>query len=175
METGEIQVHVDRSKSVYTVVALLLGGVLGISLVQLGKPLYIVAGAIGVILIVASIFSVETGLFVLFFLTYTRFSDIAVHFHNAPSVAKSYIFLMGLVVLIRWIVFGERPKGWQRAVVFIGIYGLVLATSLLYATNVKLVSDSLIDLVKDVFITFIVITLLNDRKRLHGVVWAFRW
>ncbi|NCP88540.1 hypothetical protein GW829_14360, partial [bacterium] len=148
------------------------GGILGFAISQFGKPLYIVIGVIGGALFIASIFSVEIGLLVLFFLTYTRFSDIAVHYHNAPSIAKSYIFILGVVIMIRWVVFNERPQGWQRAAVIIGVYGLVLASSLLYAANTTLVSESLNDFVKDVFITFIVIVLLNNGNRLRGIIWS---
>ena len=128
MVTNSIQQRSVGLKVAFTFLALIVGGVLGFAISQLGKPLYIVVGVIGGALFIASIFSVETGLIVLFFLTYTRFSDIAVHYHDAPSIAKSYILLLGIVILIRWAVFKERPEGWQRAAVIIGIYGLVLAS-----------------------------------------------
>ena len=172
MVTNSIQQRSVGLKVAFTFLALIVGGVLGFAISQLGKPLYIVVGVIGGALFIASIFSVETGLIVLFFLTYTRFSDIAVHYHDAPSIAKSYILLLGIVILIRWAVFKERPEGWQRAAVIIGIYGLVLVSSLLYASDTTLVSESLNDIVKDVFITFIVIVLLNSGARLRGVVWS---
>jgi O-antigen ligase len=115
---------------------------------------------------------VETGLLVLFFLTYTDFSYVVINYHDGPSIAKLYIFMLGVAILIRWAVFKERPEGWQRAAVIIGIYGLVLASSLLYASDTNLVSDSLNDIAKDVFIAFIVIVLLNSGARLRGVVWS---
>jgi len=172
MVTNGIRQRSVGMKVVFTFLALIVGGVLGFAISQFGKPLYIVVGVIGGALFIASIFSVETGLLVLFFLTYTRFSDIAVHYHDAPSIAKSYIFVLGVVILIRWAVFKERPEGWQRAAVIIGIYGLVLVSSLLYASDTTLVSESLNDIVKDVFIAFIVIVLLNSGARLRGVVWS---
>ena len=172
MTTNVIQQRSVRAKVAFTFLALIGGGILGFAISQFGKPLYIVIGVIGGALFIASIFSVEIGLLVLFFLTYTRFSDIAVHYHNAPSIAKSYIFILGVVIMIRWVVFNERPQGWQRAAVIIGVYGLVLASSLLYAANTTLVSESLNDFVKDVFITFIVIVLLNNGNRLRGIIWS---
>ena len=172
MVTNGIRQRSVGLKVVFTFLALIVGGVLGFAISQFGKPLYIAVGVIGGALIIASIFSVETGLLVLFFLTYTRFSDIVVHYYEAPSIAKSYIFLLGVVILIRWAVFRERPEGWQRAAVIIGLYGLVLASSLLYASDTTLVSDSLNDIAKDVFIAFIVIVLLNSGARMRGVVWS---
>lgn len=172
MVTNGIRQRSVGLKVAFTFLALIVGGVLGFAISQFGKPLYIVVGVIGGALFIASIFSVEIGLLVLFFMTYTRFSDILVHYHDAPSIAKSYIFIIGVVILIRWAAFKERPEGWQRAAVIIGIYGLVLASSLLYASDTTLVSESLNDIVKDVFIAFIVIVLLNSGARLRGVVWS---
>jgi O-antigen ligase len=172
MVTKSIQQRSIKLKVTFALLALIVGGLLGFAIGQFGKPLYIVLGVIGGVLFIVSIFSIETGLFVLVFLTYTRFSDIAVHYHNAPSIAKLYIFVLGVLILIRWIVFKEHPVGWQRAAVIIGIYGLVLASSLLYASDTTLVSQKLNDIAKDVFITFIVIVLLKNSARLRAVVWS---
>jgi O-antigen ligase len=172
MVTNAIRQRSIGLKVAFTFLAIIMGGILGFAISHFDNPLYIVVGVIGGALFFASIFSVETGLLVLFFLSYTRFSDIAVHYHNAPSIAKSYIFILGVVILIRWAVFRERPQGWQRAAVIIGIYGLVLASSLLYASDTARVSESLNDTAKDVFIAFIVIVLLNSGARLRGVVWS---
>jgi len=172
MVTNAIRQRSVGLKVTFTFLALIVGGVLGFAISQFGKPLYIVIGVIGGALFIASIFSVEIGLIVLFFLTYTRFSDITVHYHDVPSVAKLYVFILGVVILIRWAAFKERPEGWQRAAVIIGIYGLVLVSSLLYASDTTLVSESLNDITKDVFIAFIVIVLLNSGARLRGVGWS---
>jgi len=172
MVTNSIRQRSVGLKVAFTFLALIVGGVLGFAISQFGKPLYIVVGVIGGVLFIASIFSVETGLLVLFFLTYTSFSYVVIDYHDGPSIAKSYIFMLGVVILIRWASFKERPEGWQRAAVIIGIYGLVLASSLLYASDTTLVSESLNAIAKDVFIAFIVIVLLNSGARLRGVVWS---
>jgi hypothetical protein len=52
----------------------------------------------------AAVASVEFGLLLLVFITYTRFSDIAVREYNAPSVAKSFIVIIaGCHIPIRWV------------------------------------------------------------------------
>ena len=172
MVTNGIQQKSMRNSFTFIGLALILGGILGFATNQIGNPLYIFIGVAGLVLFIASIFSVETGLLILFFLTFTRFSDIAVHYHNAPSLAKSYIFILGVVILIRWVVFKEYPTGWQRASIFIGIYGLVLVSSMFYASDTTLVSESLSDFVKDAFIAIIIIILLNNVTRLNLVVWS---
>lgn len=172
MVTNEIQPKPVKYSTTFTVLALIIGGVLGLATNLIGKPVYIFIGVIGIVFFIVSIFSVETGLLVLFFLTFTRFSDIAIYYHNAPSLAKSYIFVLGIVILVRWVVFRERPEGWQRAFVLIGIYGLVLASSLFYAADTKMVSDSLSDFVKNAFIAIIVIVLLKNGARLKLVIWS---
>ena len=74
------------------------------------------------------------------FITYTRFSDIVVHNYDAPSVAKSFIVLLILAILIRWASFNERPSGLQVPAILLVIYGLVGFASLLYATDESVVS-----------------------------------
>jgi len=172
MVTNESQQKPIKYSTTFTVLALVIGGVLGFVTNQIGNPLYIFIGVAGLVLFIASIFSVETGLLILFFLTFTRFSDIAVHYHNAPSLAKAYIFILGIVILIRWVVFKEQPTGWQRAAVLIGIYGLVLVSSMFYASDTTLVSESLSVFVKDAFIAIIIIILLNNVTRLNRVIWS---
>ena len=85
--------------------AVIAGGVLGLLTNQVSSPIYIWAGVIGVLAFAVTVASVEWGLVVLVFITYTRLSDIAVHFHNAPSIAKSFIVLLVIAIFIRWAIF----------------------------------------------------------------------
>ncbi len=72
-------------------IAVLLGIVAGILIISVNNPLFILVGLASLIGFVATVASVEFGLLLLVFITYTRFSDIAVHIYNAPSIAKSLL------------------------------------------------------------------------------------
>src|SRR5574339_1307269 len=93
------------------ILAIVLGIVMGLVINYVNNPAYILVGVASLIGFVATIVSVEFGLLMLTFITYTRFSDIAVHVYDAPSVAKSFIFILLIGIFIRWIVTHEWPRG----------------------------------------------------------------
>ncbi|MGC8856056.1 MAG: hypothetical protein ACP5QU_04585, partial [Anaerolineae bacterium] len=68
--------------------ALLLGGAVGLAVPRLGNPAYILVGLLAIIGMAITIARLDIGLLLLVFLTYTRLSDIAYHYHGAPSIAK---------------------------------------------------------------------------------------
>ena len=99
------------------------------------NPAYILFGLVGLVAFIVTIVSVEFGLLFLVFITYARVSDIVVHFHGAPSVAQAFIALLLLTVLIRWVVFKEKPIGWEMPAILLGLYGLVGLASVITAEN----------------------------------------
>src|SRR5512141_1367992 len=117
------------------VVVIVLGIVMGVVINYVDNPAYILVGLASLIGFVATIVSVEFGLLMLTFITYTRFSDIAVHTYHAPSIAKSFIVILLIGVFIRWIVTHEKPRGLLLPTVLVVAYGLVGFTSLLYVPD----------------------------------------
>ena len=77
------------SSLMYALFAALFGVGAGLLINYFNNPVYVLVGLASLIGFVVTIASVEFGLLLLVFITYTRFSDIAVHNYNAPSVAKS--------------------------------------------------------------------------------------
>ena len=67
MVSKSIQQRSIKLKVTFALLALIVGGLLGFAIGQFGKPLYIVLGVVGGVLFIVSIFSIETGLFVLVF------------------------------------------------------------------------------------------------------------
>ena len=154
------------------VVAILLGIVMGLVINYVDNPAYILVGLFSLIGFVATIVSVEFGLLMLTFITYTRFSDIAVHTYNAPSIAKSFIVILLIGVFIRWIVTKEQPRGLLLPLVLVAAYGLVGFTSLLYAPNQQAVTDSLSNFVKDALIALVVVALLRKPHQFRNVIYT---
>ena len=115
--------------------ALMLGAAAGLAINKVNNPLIILVGLVGLIAFMGAIANVEFGLLFLIFLTYTRLSDIAVHYHGAPSVAKSFIAILIVAILVRWAIFHERPQNWQIPLILVGVYGLVGFASIMYANN----------------------------------------
>ena len=76
-----------RSSLLYAAIAIFIGSLIGVLITGLDNPFLILLLTGGLIVIVATVASVEAGLVLFVFLTYTRFSDNAIDYYNAPSVA----------------------------------------------------------------------------------------
>lgn len=161
-----------NSTFLFILIAILLGIAAGAIVIKIGQPAYILVGLAGLIGFTITLVSVEFGLLLLVFLTYTRFSDIAVANYGAPSVAKMFVVLLVVAILIRWAISNERPRGLLLPAVMIAAYGLVGFSSLLYAPNKEAVIHSLSNYVKDAMIALVVVALLKNPNQFRQVIYT---
>lgn len=168
----------DRSRiltAAFIALALVLGVMLGYIVTLTDKPAIILVGTLGLLVFLAAVLSAQFGLLILLFITYTRFSDVAIQYENAPSVAKFFVFLLGVAILLRWAIFHETPNGWRSLVIFSGLYIFMASLSLFYASDISLVSQALSDLIKDVTIAVMIVVLLKSQIELRRAIWALLW
>jgi len=156
----------------FALLALLLGAGLGMAVVGVPETVTLLILIAGLFAFGISILRVEIGLLVLVFLTYTRFSDIAIKFHGAPSIAKSFVVLLAGAVVLRWIATRERPKGWLRPAFLLTLYGMVGLASILYAADPARTQSAVEDFIKDAIIVLLVVVLLDGRERFRQVIWT---
>ena len=158
-------------KMLLALIAVIVGGLAGIASQQLGSPLYIIVGLIGLIATIVTIQHKQWGLLVMIFLAYTRFSDVLVHEHGLPSIAQPFMLLLLGLVLARWFLFNESPPNIAVPGLLMIVYGLVLFSALLYAKNPDESLEGLTDYIKDAVIAVVVILLLTRGRTLRGVIW----
>lgn len=156
----------------YAALTIFLGALIGLLITGLNEPFLILLLTAGLVVMVATVASVETGLLLFVFITYTRFSDNAIDYYNAPSVAKFFVALLIIAILIRWAILGERPVGWQVPAIVLGLYGLIGFLSLMYATNSESVINTLANYVKDALITLVIVVLLKKAPTFRHVIWT---
>jgi len=154
------------------VLALVLGGLMGLLAASVSDPIILIGGLLGLAVLVGTLFRPQLGLMVLIFLSYTRFSDVLVQYHNAPSVMKSFVPLLLAALVVRWAVYGDRPWGWGKALALTVGYGLVGAASLFYAQYQSEAFTAISDYVKDVTIALVIVTLVYRGSSLRRAVWA---
>ena len=159
-------------KILLAIIAIVAGILAGIVSRLISSPLYIVVAFIGLLAIIITIQHQQWGLFVLVFLTYTRFSDVLISEHGLPSIAQPFMLLLLGLVLLRWFFFNETPPNVVIPGLLMAIYGLVLFSALLYAKNPDESLDGFIDYIKDAIIAVVIVLLLRRGKTLHGVIWA---
>jgi putative inorganic carbon (hco3(-)) transporter len=158
--------------SIVALLAVLLGVTAGGVSAYLANPLYAFVALAGILVFAAAMVSLEFGLLLLIFLTYTRFSDVIVHVHSAPSVAKALIAVLALAILLRWAIFGERPTSLGLPALLLAIYGLVGLASMLFAVDRSVVLQSLGDYWKDAAVVLIIIALLRRPHQFRHAVWV---
>lgn len=136
------------------------------------EPLRLLIVVIGMLGAIGALMRAEWGLLALGFLTYTRFSDILVHYHGSPSIAQPFIVLLLGIVIFRWRFFGEKPQGWKLTTLLLSSYGLVGSLSLFYAINTSRVERGLEDFVKDAAIAIIVVILIREGSIFRNMIWS---
>ncbi len=157
---------------IFGIFGLVLGGVSGLLVVGVPDALKLFVIVVGLFAFVVSLARVDWGLLVLLFISYTRFSDVVVQYHGAPSVAKSFVLLLLLAIAARWVVYGEKPEGWQKPAVLMFAYAVIIFSSILYAADPERTQAATISFVKDALILVIISVLLYSGEQLRRVIWA---
>ena len=151
--------------------AVVIGGGLGFAIINLSNPLLIVAAIGGVLFALLTIMNANVGLLVLVFMVYTRFSDVMVRSHNAPSVLQPYMLLLVVGIVARWVFRRELSRDWIKVTLLVLAYAVVIFSSLFYASDFAVAQESGIDFLKDGAITVILVILINRVENFRKVIW----
>ncbi|HRQ40137.1 MAG TPA: O-antigen ligase family protein [Chloroflexota bacterium] len=108
----------------------------------------------------------------LVFATYTRFSDVLEKYYGVPSFILPLALLLLGSLFMRWWFLGERIHNWERTAVLLGIYGLVIFTSLFYAADYGRSQNAIIEFIKNCLLLFAVVLAMRDSQSLRGVSYA---
>lgn len=161
-----------RTALIFAGLAIVIGSLVGYAVTEFNDPFFILLGVGGVLVVIATVASAEFGLLLFLFITYTRFSDLAIDLYNAPSVAKFFVGVLIVAIFIRWVLLNERPDDWQVPTVLLALYGFVGFLSLLYAQDSSRVLATLSDYVKDALIALVIVVLLKRGPAFRRVMWT---
>ena len=128
---------------------------------------------IGIVLLVATVWKIDWGLFTLIAITYARISDVAVHYYGAPSIAQPFIVFLALLIFLRWILLGVKPQGWLSSLAIISAYGLVIFLSLFYAGDALRAQEGLLAFMKDAIIVLILVMMVQSKESFRMAAWGF--
>ncbi len=170
----------DGTTSSFEWVSLVIGivaiaaGVVGAALATRihNAALYILM-LVGIVLLVATVWKINWGLFTLIAMTYARISDVAVHYYGAPSIAQPFIAFLALLIFLRWILAGVRPQGWISSLGIIAAYGVVIFLSLFYAGDALRAQEGLFGFLKDAIIAIMIVLMVQSRDSFRVASWGF--
>jgi O-antigen ligase len=160
-----------RMRWLIAVLAVLVGGVVAMTVSMFPsttKLLVLVAGAAAA---AATMSRVEWGLLALIWMGYTRFSDVMV-LNGAPSTATAFLGLLFLIIILRWLLYNEKPQDWMVAATMIVLYGMVGVATFLYADDTVRVQSGVISYFKDAVIVVVIVILLRQPATLRSAMWA---
>jgi O-antigen ligase len=164
-----------NSKTILLLSLVAIGGSGMISLLVnfVNSPLYLAVIITGLVVVATIALKLELGLFILVFITYTRFSDVLVHEHGLPSIAQPLSLLLLAIICGRWLFLNENPlHKIEMPLIILGAYGLVSFASLLYAADMSRTLSALETYIKDVIITILIILLLRRANTFRNVIWT---
>lgn len=156
----------------YALVAVTIGGVLGYTVTQLSNPLIAVAGVFGLIVALICVINVEIGALILIAITFVRLSDVLVGDYGLPSIAKPFIALILVGIVLRWVFYSHPPRGWLSVAFLVSLYGLMVFLSLIYANDYGATFNALTDFLKDGVIAIILVVLLQREKMFRSAIYA---
>ncbi|MBC8508965.1 MAG: O-antigen ligase family protein [Chloroflexi bacterium] len=159
-------------QNLYVILSLLVGVGLGILVVRVPDSLQLIVIVVGVFAFAAAIYRVHWGLILLIIITYLNLSDIAIEYYGAPSITKLFSVLLLFGFILRWLIYGEKPKNWGLYTVLLGAYGIVALISLFFAADQLVAQAALLDFVKDAVLSIMIVLLLKERVDLRRIVWA---
>ena len=161
-----------RLFNVFIPVSISLGALAGVLIVVFNQPVYILMGLAGLGVFIAALYYVEFGLIVLIFISYTRFSDVIIEFHGLPSIAKPYLVLLVISILLRWALFRDPPKRWEKPALLFGALSLAGFASLIYSPFPESVMARILDDIKDIIIALVVVILLRNNHAFRRTIWT---
>ncbi len=128
---------------------------------------------IGIVMLVATVWKINWGLFTLVAMTYARISDVAVHYYGAPSIAQPFIAFLALLIFLRWLLLGEKPQNWLSSLATIAAYGMVIFLSLFYAGDAARAQEGLLTFLKDAIIAIMLVLLIQSKASFRTAAWGF--
>ncbi len=161
----------DRSQVLFGIIALVVGGIIGVVVAGIHNPILALVMVIGLLVAGTTLLKPEWGLLALVVITYTNLSDVAIKYYYAPSITQPFILFLGLVILAQWVFAGNAPKGWQRALIVIGIYCLLGYFTVFFAANADQSLSAATSLVKNAIIAIVVVILLQRGIWLRRIIW----
>ena len=169
---GNLQSKLLPLLNVFVPITVVLGALSGILVVILNQPVYILLALVGLMIFLVALYSPQFGLLILVFISYTRFSDVFTEFHNSPSIAKPFLVLLVVAILIRWALFRESPKGWYGPAFLFGMVIIAELASMIYSPVPDRVLARLTDDIKDSIIAIVIIILMQSPSAFRRVIWV---
>lgn len=152
--------------------AVLLGAAFGFVIPYIDNPAILLVLIAAIPVVVLTIMYPDYGLMFMIFITYSRLSDSLEKYMGLPSIFVPFLALLIVVILVRWWLYNEIPKGFAKSFILLGLYALVVFSSLLYARNYSAAYYTFVEMLKSIVVAAVIILLLRKPQSLRLVIWS---
>jgi len=128
---------------------------------------------IPVLLIVSSISGQpDFGLATVVFMLLTQTTQVLRIHHGLPSPAQPLLVLLLVVIIVRMILYSERPLGWKRiAPIFIALT-VSLMISVINAKDFDLAVNDFINIMTNIVVVIIMVYFIRTPASFRRIVWT---
>ena len=109
--------------------------------------------------------------FVLIFL-FAQVQRAFVEVNGWPGPGRPLVAFMLGVVILRFLLFNERPKGWVQNNFILGIYALSLLVSVVTADNNTIAFEEFQNIFESLLVTSIILFIVQRPNSLRTSIWA---
>lgn len=159
-----------RMDALFMALLLLLGIAFSLAFNKIG--LLAVAGILGVLLAAGIFLQPEWGVLAYVFIVITQLSNILITRYELPSIVQLLAALMTLIILIRYLLFSERPLSGFAMIQIMVIYILTWLIPLIFTDDFDIVSEAAIFNAKRVLGGIIIIYFIRRQEIIRHSIWA---
>jgi O-antigen ligase len=151
--------------------ALIMGAGVALTVWQIGYFALLVVP--GVVVAIGAIRQPDLGFAGLLLLIFTQLNQVLDLYHEGvPSPARPLVLLLVAVILIRVLLYRERPTGWIRTSFILGLYIMFLLISMVNAQDFEIARDSFVNVSQNIVIAIIVIYFIQKPGSLKFAIWT---
>ena len=160
----------DKFSVILGLIAVAISAGSAIAIGQFGALVLLVIPV--VVFLVVVFVQPDYGLSIFIFITATQISNVAIQFYGAPSIAQPLAGLLMGVILLRIVLYRERPLNWGRVAPILIFYIFALFVSMFNAADFTISSAAFFGFFKDALGGVIVILLIQRPASLRQAIWA---
>jgi len=150
--------------------SLVLGIGISLTVLNYGWVTLIVLPALA--LVFATVWNTNLGLASLIILIFIQLQRVVTEFHDLPGPGKPLVAFLLLVIVIRFLIFNERPVQWIKNSFILLIYFIFLVINVIAASQLSPALSELIDVAQNLVLASIVLYIVQDSKSLRNAIWA---
>lgn len=161
---------IDKWTLSFALISIIYGIVVAIASGYFG--VLVLAALAGVLALVFVVLKPDLGVAMILVVLFAQVQRVFVEINGWPGPGRPLVAFMLGVVVLRFILFSERPAGWLQNNFVLGIYAISLLLSVVTANNSTVAFDEFMNIFESLLISSIILFIVQRSPSLKNSVWA---